>query len=64
MSLPGPKDRRGPEALLDGLEKGAVVIADKGYDADRVRARIRAQEAFERYLKSGSGHAFANKRLW
>jgi hypothetical protein len=19
---------------------------------------------FERYLKSGSGHAFANKRLW
>jgi putative endonuclease len=25
----------------------------------------RAQaETFERYLKSGSGHAFANKRLW
>ena len=23
----------------------------------------KAQE-FERYLKSGSGHAFANKRLW
>jgi putative endonuclease len=21
-------------------------------------------EAFERYLKSGSGHAFANQRLW
>ena len=21
-------------------------------------------EGFERYLKSGSGHAFANKRLW
>ena len=21
-------------------------------------------EAFERYLKSGSGHAFAQKRLW
>jgi len=21
-------------------------------------------EAFERYLKSGPGHAFANKRLW
>jgi len=20
--------------------------------------------AFEQYLKSGSGHAFANKRLW
>jgi putative endonuclease len=27
--------------------------------ADRAKA-----EAFERYLKSGSGHAFACKRLW
>jgi predicted GIY-YIG superfamily endonuclease len=27
--------------------------------SDRARA-----EAFERYLKSGSGHAFARKRLW
>jgi putative endonuclease len=27
--------------------------------ADRPKA-----EAFERYLKSGSGHAFARKRLW
>ena len=26
-------------------------------------SRIKA-EAFERYLKSGSGHAFAKKRLW
>jgi predicted GIY-YIG superfamily endonuclease len=25
--------------------------------------RIKA-EAFERYLKSGSGHAFARRRLW
>lgn len=33
------------EALLDGLEQRAVVIADKGYDADRVRIRIRAQGA-------------------
>jgi putative endonuclease len=24
----------------------------------------RKAEVFERYLKSGSGHAFANKRLW
>jgi putative endonuclease len=24
----------------------------------------RKAEAFERYLKSGSGHAFAKKRLW
>lgn len=34
------------EALLDGLEKRAVVIADKGYDADRVRIYIKAQGAF------------------
>ncbi len=27
--------------------------------ADQAKA-----EAFERYLKSGSGHAFAKKRLW
>jgi putative endonuclease len=27
--------------------------------SDRAKA-----EAFERYLKSGSGHAFARKRLW
>lgn len=33
------------EPLLDGLDEGAVVIADKGYDADRVRARIKAQGA-------------------
>jgi predicted GIY-YIG superfamily endonuclease len=25
---------------------------------------LRKAETFERYLKSGSGHAFANKRLW
>ena len=33
------------EALLDGLERCAVVIADKGYDADRVRAHIKRQGA-------------------
>jgi transposase len=33
------------EALLDGLDRYAVVIADKGYDADFVRAHIRAQGA-------------------
>jgi transposase len=33
------------EALLDGLERCAVVVADKAYDADRVRAHIRAQGA-------------------
>jgi len=29
------------------------------YFADRARA-----EAFEKYLKQGSGHAFANRHLW
>jgi transposase len=33
------------EALLDGLERRTVVIADKGYDADRVRSCIRDQGA-------------------
>ena len=33
------------EALLEGLESGAIVIADKGYDADRVRCCIRDQGA-------------------
>jgi transposase len=28
-------------ALLEGLEDGAIVIADKGYDANRVRCCIR-----------------------
>jgi predicted GIY-YIG superfamily endonuclease len=27
--------------------------------SDRAKA-----DSFERYLKSGSGHAFANRRLW
>jgi putative endonuclease len=25
---------------------------------------LRKAQLFERYLKSGSGHAFANRRLW
>jgi transposase len=33
------------EELLEGLEPRAIVIADKGYDADRVRTHIRAQGA-------------------
>ena len=33
------------EALLDGLNPKAIVIADKGYDADHVRLCIRAQGA-------------------
>ena len=33
------------EALLDGLDPKSIVIADKGYDADRVRRCIRAQGA-------------------
>lgn len=33
----------------------------EGYIAFREKAQALA---FERYLKTGSGHAFANKRLW
>ena len=33
------------EALLDGLQPRAIVIADKGYDADTVRSCIRAHGA-------------------
>jgi transposase len=29
------------EPLLEGIEQGALIIADKGYDADGVRACIR-----------------------
>ena len=31
--------------MLRGLERGAIVIADKGYDADHIRACIRSQGA-------------------
>jgi transposase len=33
------------KALLDGLQPGATVVADKGYDADYVRSLIREQRA-------------------
>jgi transposase len=33
------------EALLEGLQNGAVVVADKGYDADSIRTYIRHQGA-------------------
>ena len=33
------------EALLEGLQNGVVVVADKGYDADSIRAHIRHQGA-------------------
>jgi transposase len=32
-------------ALLNGLAEGAIVIADKGYDADGIRIHIREQGA-------------------
>jgi hypothetical protein len=33
------------EALLQPLKNGALVIADKGYDADSIRANIRSHGA-------------------
>ncbi len=38
-------DVHGAEALLNDLEKGTVVLADKGYDADWIREKIEAQDA-------------------
>ena len=46
MISPGNEhDVTAAEALLEGLHERAIVIADKGYDADRVRSCIRAQGA-------------------
>ena len=45
ISPGGVHDITCAEALLDGLQQRAVIIADKGYDADRVRIHIRAQGA-------------------
>jgi transposase len=42
------------EALLDGLEPRAIVIADKGYDADSVRTCIRDQGAIPNIPNRGN----------
>ena len=39
-------DAQGAAVLLSHLKRKSVVIADKGYDADWIRAHIRAQGAF------------------
>ena len=36
-------DAQGAAYLLQSLERRAIVLADKGYDADWIRAQIRAQ---------------------
>lgn len=46
---------RGPASARSGMPSEAS--AKEGSDERRATA-------FERYLKSGSGHAVANKRLW
>ena len=47
-------DATAAEALLEGLDQCAVVIADKGYDADRIRAHIRAQGAIPNIPKKSN----------
>jgi putative endonuclease len=47
--------RRSPHTSKNAPWKLVTYVAF----SDRQKA-----ETFERYLKSGSGHAFANKRLW
>jgi len=55
-------------ARLDEHNRGASAYTAKSRPwkvATYVAFAERAQaEAFEKYLKSGSGHAFARKRLW
>ena len=41
-------DAHGAQTLLNDLRRGTVVLADKGYDADWVRAKIEAQGAAAR----------------
>jgi transposase len=53
ISLGNTHDVDTAEALLDGLEPRRVVIADKGYDADRVRSCIRDQGAIPRSGPTG-----------
>jgi IS5 family transposase len=38
-------DLTGAEPLLAAIDRGAVVIADKAYDADRLRAHLKARGA-------------------
>ena len=60
---------RGDEAHLPPLPKlePPVPLEPKPLPPPPLRVKGEAEtfsEAFERYLKSGSGHAFARKRLW
>ena len=34
------------EALLDGLGEGSILLADKGYDSDAIRARAKQRKAW------------------
>lgn len=39
-------DCREAEALLDDLDEGDILLADKGYDSDAIRARARERKAW------------------
>ena len=55
LILPGnDHDVTAAEALLDGLEPCAIVIADQGYDADSVRTYIRDQGAIPNIPNRGN----------
>jgi transposase len=38
-------DLTGAEPLLASIDRGAIIIADKAYDADRLRAQLKARGA-------------------
>ncbi|MGA2221270.1 MAG: GIY-YIG nuclease family protein [Verrucomicrobiia bacterium] len=56
------------QARLDQHNQGRVFHTAK-HQPGEIHVAVRFQddrraEKFERYLKSGSGHAFANRHLW
>ncbi len=39
-------DRRSVADMLDGLSQGQILLADRGYDSDALRARLASQGAW------------------
>ena len=39
-------DCKEAEALIDGLGEGAILLADKGYDSDAIRAKAKQRKAW------------------
>ncbi len=59
----GSSHGRGRPGQATAVTKKGKINACWYYNYIAFSSTVKAQ-AFERYLKQGSGHAFANKRLW